>query len=63
MPLTLDYKNHTQGVEHSIKLVTDASKAVYGFEARDVFSRARVNSRNVMPQFDSKLDYCDNFLD
>ncbi|KAK0048904.1 hypothetical protein Bpfe_021670 [Biomphalaria pfeifferi] len=30
-PLTLNYKNHTQGVERCIKLVTDASKAVYGF--------------------------------
>lgn len=62
VPLTLDYKNHTQGVERCIKLVTDASTAVYGFEARDGFIRARVNSRNLMPLFESKKDYCENFL-
>ena len=61
-PLTLNYKNHTQGVERCIKLVTDASKAVYDFEAQDGFIRARVNSRNSMPRFDLQQDYSDNFL-
>lgn len=63
LPLTLNYKNHTQGVERCVKLVTDASKAVYGFDARDGFIRARINSRNLMPRFDSKQDYCENFLE
>ena len=52
VPLTLDYKNHTQGVERCIKLVTDASTAVHCFEARDGFIHARVNSRKLMPLFE-----------
>jgi hypothetical protein len=51
------YPNHTQSVERMIKLVTDASKAVYGFDARDGFIRARIQSRSMMPQFDSKKDF------
>ena len=51
------YPNHTQSVERSIKLVTDASKAVYGFDARDGFIRARMQSRSMMPQYDSKKDF------
>ena len=46
------YPNHTQSIEHSIKLVTDASKAVYGFDARDGFIGARMQSRRMMPQYD-----------
>ena len=47
------YPNHTQlSVERSIKLVTDVSKAVYGFDARDGFIRARMQSRRMMPQYD-----------
>ena len=39
IPLTLKYPNHTQCVERSVKLVTEASRAVYGFDARDRFIR------------------------
>lgn len=62
IPLTLKYPNHTQCVERSVKLVTEASRAVYGFDARDGFIRARVHSRSLMPQYDSKQDYANNFL-
>lgn len=62
IPLTLHYPNHTQIVERCIKLVSDASKAVYGFDARDGFIRARVNSRSLMPHFDKKHDYAQNFF-
>jgi hypothetical protein len=48
------YPNNTQGVERCIKVVTDASKAVHGEEARDGFIKARISSRAVMPQFDTK---------
>ena len=41
-----DYPNNTQGVERCIKLVTDASKAVYGEDARDGFIRATVSVRS-----------------
>ena len=63
LPLTLNYPNHTQCVERCIKLVTEASSSVYGFEARDGFIHARVKSRNLMHHFDSKQDYAENFLD
>jgi len=49
------YPNHTQSVELCVKLVTDASKTVYGSDSRDGFIRARITSRTVMPQFDNKI--------
>jgi hypothetical protein len=52
-----DFPNHTQAVERVIKLVTDASLAVCGPESRDGWIRARLASRNRMPQFNSKKDY------
>ena len=51
------YPNHTQSVERCIKLVSDASKAVYGYDARDGFIRARNSSRAVMPRFDTKRQF------
>lgn len=51
-PLTFYYKNHTQGVERCLKLVTYASTAVYGFETIYSFSRTRINSRNLMALFE-----------
>ena len=51
------YPNHTQSVERCIKLVTDASKAVYGYDAQDGFIRARISSRTVMPRFDTKKQF------
>ena len=29
-----DFPSHSQGVERAVKLVTEASQSVYGFEAR-----------------------------
>src|ERR1051325_324363 len=51
------YPNHTQSAERCIKLVTDASKAVYGYDAQDGFIRARISSRTVMPRFDTKKQF------
>lgn len=62
VPISLDYSNNTQCVERCVQLVSDASKSVYGFEARDGFIRARICSRKLMPKFDSKQDYSQNFL-
>lgn len=47
-----------------MKIVTEASSAVYGFDAIDGFirARARVKSRSLMPQSDSKQDYAENFF-
>ena len=48
------YCLHTQGIERAIKEVTEASEAVYGFERRDGFIRARAENRELMPVFSSK---------
>ena len=49
---------HTQAVERHVKLVTEAAKAVCGQKSRDGFIRARVASRQQMPAFKSKRDFC-----
>jgi len=48
---------HSQGVERSIKLVTEASSSVYGAEARDGFIKARLKSRDLLPTFETKSDF------
>ncbi|XP_050527619.1 uncharacterized protein LOC126897791 [Daktulosphaira vitifoliae] len=45
---------HTQAVERSVKLVTEASAAVCGQARRDGVIRARIESRRIMPHFNSK---------
>ena len=62
IPLVVQkYPNHTQNVERSIKLVSEASKAVYGFDSRDGFIRARIKSRTMLPQCDTKKDFACTF--
>ena len=51
------YPCHTQVVERCVKLVTEASSAVYGQNARDGFIRVRLESRRIMSQFNTKADY------
>lgn len=48
---------HTQAVERCIKLVTDASMAVCGQTRRDGFIRAWLNSRKIMPKFETKKQH------
>jgi hypothetical protein len=48
---------HIQTVERCIKLVTEASGAVCGYEKRDGFIRGRLLSRKNMPSFETKRDY------
>lgn len=57
VPLAFTYPNHTQAVERCIKLVSDASQSVYGFDSRDGFIRARVESRCLMPGLDTKKQF------
>ena len=47
---------HTQGIERAVKEVTQASEAVYGFERRDGWIRARADNRNLMPKLESKTN-------
>ena len=51
------YPCHTQSVERCIKLVTEASAAVCGLKARDGFIRVRLESRKIMPSFNTKAEY------
>ncbi|GBL92288.1 hypothetical protein AVEN_35838-1 [Araneus ventricosus] len=48
---------HSQTVERCVKLVTEASNKVWGHEARDVYIRATLKFRSVMPNFFKKSDF------
>jgi len=48
---------HTQAVERVVKLVTEASQAVCGENARNGLIRNRIESRQQMASFDNKIDY------
>lgn len=52
-----DFPCHTQAVERTVKLVTEASNKVYGKENRDSHILATLESRAKMPKFESKQDY------
>jgi len=51
------YPCHTQAVERCVKLVTESCSSVCGVTARDGFIRVRLESRKIMPSFESKCDY------
>jgi hypothetical protein len=51
------YPCHTQAVERSVKIVTEASQALCGQQARDGFIRSRLEGRMIMPVFNTKSDY------
>ena len=48
---------HTQAVERCVKLVTEASAAVCGQKSRDGFIHVRLESRHIMPKFNTKGQY------
>lgn len=48
---------HTQAVERAIKQVTDENMAVCGTAARDGYIRARINSKQDMPTFNTKSQF------
>ena len=49
--------SHTQAVERTVKLVTDASQKVIGRENRDGHINALLTSRSKLPKFNAKKDY------
>jgi hypothetical protein len=51
------YPCHSQAVERCVKLVTEATAAVCGNEARDGFIRSKITSRTVLPKFETKGQY------
>ena len=56
-PLEIQIPCHSQAVELSIKMVTEAAKSVYGADSRDGFVKARLLSRKLSPTFDSRKDF------
>ena len=48
---------HSQAVERHVKLVTDSSIAVTGFERRNGYILAKLTSQSQMPKFLSKKDW------
>lgn len=48
---------HSQGVERCVRTVSEASKSVYGMDARDGYIRAVIKSRDFMPSFQTKQDF------
>lgn len=57
MTLVGDFPCHTQAVERTVKLVTQAAKSVCGAEARDGYIRSTLRSRKIMPKFNTKKDF------
>ena len=51
------FPNHTQRVERTIKMVSEASSSVCSHEAREGFILNRLASRNRVPTMDSKKDF------
>ena len=52
--LVLSHRCHNQAVERHIKIVTEVSASISGFERRDGSIRQKIKSRNIMKQFDTK---------
>ena len=48
---------HTQAVERCVKLVTEASSLVCGDESRDGLILSRIESRQKMPNFETKRQF------
>ena len=56
-PLKLDHPCHNQSVERHVKLVSEASQTVAGFEKRDGLIRMKIKSRKLMRVFNTKKDF------
>lgn len=53
----LDFPCHSQAVERHVKLVTEASKTVCGYESRQVRILGGIKSRSIIPSFHTKKDF------
>lgn len=49
---------HTQAVERSVKVVTEASLSVCDKTKREGFIKSKLASRKLMPKFETKKDFC-----
>ena len=57
------YPCHTQAVERAVRLVSEASAAVIGQEARDGFIRQRMEARKILPNFETKKEFFPKITD
>ena len=56
-PLILHHPCHNQTVERHVKLVTEASAQVTGFERRNGLIRQKIRSRKLLKKFDTKMQF------
>ena len=56
-----DFPSHSQAMERTVKLTTEASQTVNGFEARHQHITANVLSRKLRTAFLSKGSYREQF--
>ena len=56
-----DLPSHSQAMERAVKLTTEASQTVYGFEARHHHITAKVLSQKLRMAFLSKGSYMEQF--
>ena len=56
-----DFPSHSQGEERVVKIVTEASQSVYGFEERHQHILAKVLCQQLRPAFSSKGSYMELF--
>ena len=56
-PLQLDHPCHNQCVERHVKMVTEATAQVEGFERRDGLIRQKIKSRKLLKKFDTKVQF------
>ena len=57
------YPCHTQAVERAVRLVSEASAAVVGQEARDGFIRQRMEAPKILPNFETKKEFFPKITD
>ena len=56
-PLQLDHPCHNQCVEHHVKMVTEATAQVEGFEQRNELIRQKIKSRKLLKKFDTNVQF------
>ena len=56
-PLKLDHPCHNQAIERHVKVVTEASGQVVGYEKRDGLICQKLKSHKIMKKFDTKQQF------
>ena len=61
IPNIAEFPSHTQSVERAVKMVTEASTIVYGFDNRHRTILTKILSRKLRPNFASKCSYNEQY--